>query len=221
MTKKRFSRFWFQCISSIFATIILLCASGTHLTADEGPSKEEASNVTAVQVVDRLHEALIKAMKMGDKSSCQERFQLLAPVIQKSFDFETISRIVLGRRHWRSLDEQTRDKFVKAFAQMTVATYAQRFKDYSGEKFETAEAKLDPRGYCLVKAFLIKKDGEKIDFEYICKKVNGGWKIVSVSARGVNDLSLKRADYNNFLKKHTVEDLIKLLEAQAGRCLNQ
>ncbi len=182
---------------------------------------QDSSNVTATTLVEEFHNLLIKSMKMGDKSTCSERFHFLSPFIEKGFDFALISRIVLGRRHWKQMDEKTREKFIEAFTKMTVATYARRFDSYSGQRFETVGSKPDQRGHYIVDAVLIKKDGDRIDFRYICKKVNGTWKIVSVSAKGVNDLSVKRADYNSFLKKHSIQELIEKLIEKAGLCLGK
>ncbi len=184
------------------------------------PAKTDAANSTAVEVVENLHQLLIKSMKLGSNATCTKRYELLAPFIEKNFDFPFISRIVLGRKHWKQMDEETKKRFITAFANMTIATYARRFDSYSGQRFETVSSHRDRRGFMIVKAVLIKPDGDKIDFTYVCRKTGDNkWKIVSVSAKGVNDLSVKRADYNSFLKNHSIDELINKLLEQAQKCL--
>ncbi len=205
------------CLSLIISCLIFCHPAISY--SESQPAANTQANESAEKVVEELHKHLIESMKMGDKASCAERYKFLAPLVLKSFDFETICRIVLGRRHWRNLDDETRASFIRAFSEMTVATYAMRFASYSGERFETKDARMDSRGHCIVESYLVKKDGDKIDFKYICRKTNEGWKIVSVSARGVNDLSIKRADYQSFLKGHSVQELIKKLQEQVGDCI--
>ena len=176
-----------------------------------------SANSTAVNVVEGLHDLLIKSMKAGKSDSCPDRYHMLEPYILNAFDFPLISRIVLGRC-WKKMDKAKRQKFVDTFSRMTVATYAEQFDSYSGESFKTLDAGPDKRGHFRVKTVLVKKNGEEISLDYTCTDTGDRWKIVSVSAKGVNDLSLKRADYSSFLKKHNVDELISKLEEKAQKC---
>ena len=178
---------------------------------------EEASNTTAVQVVEGLHSLLIKSMKAGKEESCPERFKMLESYILRSFDFPLISRIVLGR-HWKKLDSEKRNTFVHSFARMTIATYASRFDSWSGESFKTIYSGPDQRGHMKVETVLVKSNGERISLDYTCRQDKGRWKIVAVAARGVNDLSVKRAAYASFLKDHTIDQLIAKLDAYTKKC---
>ena len=209
-------------ILGVFAALFfLLTRPAISLDTQGVKNIQNQGNETAVEVIEKLHGLLIRSMKMGGNTTCQERFKFLSSFIKNSFDFPTICRIVLGRSHWKKMDRETRERFIEAFSDMTVATYARRFDSYSGERFKTQGARLDSRGHYIVDAFLIKANGDKIDFKYVCRKVGQEWKIISVSARGVNDLSVKRADYNAFLKKHTITELIEKLHEQADRCLGK
>ncbi len=209
-------------ILGVFAAIFFMSNNPAISSEFQGVENiQNQGNETAVEVIEKLHELLIRSMKMGSNSTCQERFQFLSSFIKNSFDFPIICRIVLGRKHWKKMDQKTRKRFIEAFFEMTVATYAKRFDSYSGERFKTQGSRLDSRGHYIVDAVLVKANGEKIDFKYVCRKVGQVWKIVSVSARGVNDLSIKRADYNAFLKKHSISELIEKLHEQADRCLGK
>ncbi len=202
----------------LITTLIIVFIKGT-VFSETARKDAGQGNATAVEVVEKLHSLLIRSMKMGANTTCPKRYAFLSPFIKSSFDFPTICRIVLGRRHWNEMDKSLKKRFVDAFTTMTIATYADRFDSYCRERFETTGARLDSRGHYVVRAILAKADGDRIDFEYICRKVNGNWKIVSVSAMGVNDLSVKRADYNSFLKNHSIPELIDRIRQQADRCL--
>ncbi len=177
-----------------------------------------SDNQTAVQVVEGLHKLLLESMQAGDKTTCAQRYERLRPYILKSFDFPLIARIILGR-YWRKMDEEKRQHFIGAFSNMTIATYAERFDSFSGESFKTLGAGLDQRGHLRIRTVLIKKNGEEISLDYTCRKAGDQWRIVAVSANGVNDLSLKRADYTSFLKDHTIDELIEKIEDQYEKCV--
>ncbi len=204
----------------LFVLVIGVLLIGNSFASGDGSGAEtRAANVTAPEMIDSLHRLLIKSMKLGERVPCTKRYRLLAPHIKNMFDFPLISRLVLGRKHWKQMDKETKKRFISAFTSMTIATYAKRFDSYSGQHFKTISSHVNRHGHMIVKAVLIKSNGDKIDFTYICRKTGTGWKIVSVSAKGVNDLSVKRADYNNFLKGHSIDELIAKLEEQSKGCL--
>ncbi len=193
-----------------------LAAAAVFCTPD---ASGVSANSTAVNVVEGLHDLLIKSMKAGEKDSCPDRYHMLEPYILNAFDFPLISRIVLGR-YWKKMDVPEQKRFVNIFSRMTVATYAERFDSYSGQSFKTVNAGPDSRRHFRVKTVLVKRNGEEISLDYTCRETGGRWKIVSVSAKGVNDLSLKRADYSSFLKKHSVDELISKLDEKARKCVS-
>ncbi len=208
----------------ISLSLLALFLTITFLTKDlQAETGEISTNATkeAISVINGLHERLIKTMKMGkDGKDCSKRYKFLENYIKQSFYFPLISRIVLGRRHWSKLDEKKKRDFMNAFIKMTISTYASRFDSFSGQSFKTKKAILNKSGHVLVDSSLVKSNGEEIDFKYLLTKAKDGWKIVSVSAKGVNDLSVKRADYNAFLKDHSIDDLIKKLLEKTDKCIS-
>lgn len=71
----------------------------------------------------------------------EDRFKSL---VEANFNTPLIARFVLGR-HWRSASENEREEFQGLFKKFMVATYANRFKDYSGEKFIVENASVKRR----------------------------------------------------------------------------
>jgi phospholipid transport system substrate-binding protein len=169
-----------------------------------------ASDWGATEVVQKLHTTLLAVMKGGDKIGYQGRYDQLAPVIQSSFDMPFISKTVLGK-HWESLNKEQRSRFVEAFTQMSIATYAANFDSYSGEHFKVIPEKEVDGGRILVQSQLIKSDGGQVQLDYLLHRTGREWRIVNIIAEGVSDLALKRADYSAFLKSKGFEALLKKL----------
>ncbi len=190
-------------------TFLILAMSGAMPYASVGDRG-------ATEVVERLHAALLSAMKDGDKIGYQGRFDQLAPVIKSSFDMPFISRTVLGK-HWESLKDEQRSRFVEAFTQQSIATYAANFDSYSGERFKMIPEKKVDGGRILVQSQLVKSDGGQVQLDYLLHRTGSQWRIVNIIAEGVSDLALKRADYSAFLKSNGFEALLKKLNEKINQ----
>ena len=170
----------------------------------------------ATEVVGKLHTTLLAAMKDGDKIGYQGRFDQLAPVIKSSFDMPFISRTAVGK-YWETFNGHQRSKFVDAFTQLSIATYAANFDSYSGEHFKTISEKEVGGGRILVQSQLIKSDGGQVQLDYLLHRTGSQWRIINIIAEGVSDLALKRADYSAFLKDKGFEALLKKINEKISQ----
>ena len=175
-----------------------------------------ADDQGASEVVEKLHSSLLAVMKDGDKLGYQGRYDQLAPVIESSFDMPFVSRTVLGK-YWETLNSEQRSRFVQAFTQLSIATYAANFDRYSGERFKTISEKKVTGGRILVESQLTKSDGGQVQLDYLLQRTGSQWRIVNIIAEGVSDLALKRADYSAFLKSKGFEALLKKLNEKINQ----
>jgi len=170
----------------------------------------------ATEVVEKLHTTLLAVMKDGDKIGYPGRYDQLAPVIKSSFDMPFISRTVLGK-YWETFNNEQQSRFVEAFTQLSIATYAANFDIYSGEHFKMIPEKEVTGGRILVQSQLIKSDGGQVQLDYLLHRTGSQWRIVNIIAEGVSDLALKRADYSAFLKNNGFEALLKKLNEKINQ----
>lgn len=178
------------------------------------PSPQEVAigteEVQPQQTVNQLHEALLKAMREGEKLGYKGRYGRLEPVVREVFDFKVIARFAVGP-FWDKLSEEQQKLLQEKLAQYAIASYAAEFKDYSGETFEIVEVRPFRRRFRTVKA-LLKTPDEEVEFLYLLRKVGDRWKIFDVRANGVSDLALKRAQFTEILEKDDFDILIKKLD---------
>ena len=168
----------------------------------------------AKAVVEKLHESLLMAMNGGAQLGLKGREEMLAPVIESSFDFESICRIVTGR-YWKSASDEQKARFTSAFKKLSVATYASNFSSFSGEKFQTEGSEADHEAL-IVRTTLRPTQGEPVTLNYLLRQSNEHWRIMNVVAQGVSDLSLKRADYTAVIKTEGFDSLINRLEKKSA-----
>jgi len=162
-----------------------------------------------VKVVNKLHESLLTAMKLGDKKGPSERYNLLEPIISQSFDFPKIARIVTGR-HWKSASKTDQNQFKNSLLRLGTSSYASNFKEYSGHHFKVIKSKEFGKK-AIVETTLIDSEDNSIKIKYMLQKKENMWRIINVIAEGVSDLSLKRADYTLFLESNSLGVLAKTL----------
>ena len=174
-----------------------------------------AVGATPRAVVEQLQSTLISVMQNAQKLGYAGRHKRLKPVIEETHDLAGIAQIAAGQ-HWSQFTPDQRKRFVDAFSELSVATYADRFDGYSGEQFKiNSERKLES-GDVLVQSVLAEQGGSSTRFDYVLRQKEGGWAIVNIVADGVSDLAIKRAEYAGVLKSEGVEALIKRIQAKTA-----
>lgn len=170
-------------------------------------SSQATAAPSATQVVENLHAELLVVMTQADALGYKGRYERLAPVVNSTYDLPFIAKTVVGR-YWKKFSPEEKLEFVETFANLSIATYADRFNGYSGERFKTISEVELQSGRILVKTVLVKLSGEQVELDYILHRHSDKWRIINVIAQGVSDLSLKRADYTSYLKKNSFDDLL-------------
>src|SRR5262245_22253203 len=85
--------------------------------------------------IDHLHSVLIDTMKQGKQLGLKGRYDKLAPVLFNTYDVPLMARIAVGPS-WDSMPPPQQARVIDAFSRMMVATYASRFDEFSGERFD-------------------------------------------------------------------------------------
>jgi len=166
-------------------------------------------------VVERFQQELISAMKAAEQLGYRGRYARLAPAVRRSHDIAAISRISVGS-YWDGLQPAQQAKLVKTFARLSISTYAERFDGYSGERFETQSSGDLSADVAGVRSLFTKSDGGEIQFDYLLRNDERGWRIVNIVIDGVSDLALKRAEYAEILSRDGFDALIAALEEKTA-----
>ena len=92
------------------STALFLCLIFSALTSYADNRQEQIIQ----EPINQLHEALINIMVISNSTSFEERYKYLEPIIEKNFDIDLISKVVLSR-YWKSIDQETKIKFIDTF----------------------------------------------------------------------------------------------------------
>lgn len=158
--------------------------------------------------VENLHDALTEAMKQADALGYQGRFDLIAPAVNAHIDQKFMASKSIGRA-WKKLTEDEQTRWLKSFADLTVANYAGRFKGYSGEHFVMNGEQEAPHDTRLVSTTLVLPNDDDVKLNYRLHQVDGEWKIIDVYMNGtVSELALRRSEYSSTLKRQGFDSLI-------------
>jgi phospholipid transport system substrate-binding protein len=163
-----------------------------------------------------LCDALLASMKQGAKLDFAARVQLLAPRIRQDIDLPLMTRLVVGPS-WRSLSSAQHQELVDAFSDYSIATYAQRFNSYSGERFEVDPAPTGlPNGDCIVHTKLYTGGPTPVQLDYLMRKSADSWRIIDVYLNGtISELAARRSEYSTILGQGGAPALIALLKKKA------
>jgi phospholipid transport system substrate-binding protein len=109
---------------------------------------------------------------------------------------------------------------IEAFSRMTIATYANRFDGYSGERFET-DAASEARGRNrIVHTRLIEASGKTTVLNYLMHETASAWKVIDVYLSGtVSELATRRSEFGSILKSGGAAALIDNLRQRTDKLL--
>jgi phospholipid transport system substrate-binding protein len=158
-----------------------------------------------------LYTALEEAMRTGSTAPFPQRFDALAPVVDRVFDLETVLRVSVGLR-WDTMNADARTRLLKTFRRFTVATYVANFDKYDGERFQVLPGARDSGADRIVGTEIVSGNGDHTRLDYVMRSDNGGWRAVDVLLEGsISRVAVQRSDFRKILESGDADALIASL----------
>jgi len=178
------------------------------------PARAELAPQADIAQIEKLHAALLEAMKNAEELGYKGRARKVGEVVPETFDSRFMASKVVGR-HWKKLDEAQQQQWTDTFQQLTIANLAGRFDRYSGESFETQGSEPAAHDTYLVRTVVRVPDGEDVQLNYRMLERDGEFRIVDVYFNGtVSEVALRRSDYASLLKTEGFDALLEAVDEQ-------
>lgn len=175
------------------------------------PLLGHARSARPESVVETFNAALLESMKSGSALGFSGRYELLAPVIKENFALSFMAEKAVGK-FWEGWKPEQQKLFFEKYVRWSVASYANNFDKYSGEKFEVLQDDGKKQRTVTVVSRLTKKNEDTVDFYYKLREIDDRWQIVDIQIKGVSQLALTRAQFVDILKSKGFDELIKVIQ---------
>ena len=158
-----------------------------------------ADPLSPKQFIESLGEETIGAITKADVSN-ELRLTEFERLFRKGFDVKTISRFVLGR-YWRQATPQQQGEYQALFADFIVHTYANRFRQYSGQTLSVDGERLASKRDTIVSSQINAPDGPAVRVDWRVRAQGDGHKIVDVIIEGVSMVITQRDEFASVIRR--------------------
>lgn len=165
----------------------------------------------AQRPVSDLYAGLQTIMRMGAGVPFPQKFNQLAPYIDRDFNLPAILQTSVGLR-WASLGEAAQRSLFNVFRTYTIASYTANFGKDGGEKFEVLPQVRASGTDVIVASRLVPSGGDPVRLDYVVRPGPAGWQIVDVLLNGsISRVAVQRSDFRSLLASGSATPLIDSL----------
>ncbi|EUJ09531.1 ABC-type transport system involved in resistance to organic solvents, auxiliary component [Methylophilaceae bacterium 11] len=195
-------------MKQLIAAFGLLLASSLAI-AGEGP--DELVKRTADDVL-----AVVKSDKDIQAGNQDKIFKLAEEKILPNFNFEKVSRLVLGK-NWTKATPEQQAAFQNEFKTLLLRTYATALSKYKNQVIEYKPLRL-PEGStsATVKTSIVQQGGQPIAVDYALEKKADDWKVYDIVIEGVSLVTNYRSQFAQEIRQNGLDSLIKKLAEKNG-----
>ena len=180
----------------------------------------QAGAEAAKAVIEQMNNTFLQKIK-GKETQILNNNDLIVEIAQTDFlpHFDTVkmAKYILGRGVWNAATDEQKDRFVKAFSNMLVASYAKTLLKMNIDRVEILDAQLGVRPILAQVFTKVYRAGDPEGISVISRMVQdkktGQWRIYDVSVDGVSILVSYRKTYAQEVQVKGLEQVTKELEA--------
>jgi len=131
-------------------------------------------------------------------------------IVTPMFNFSLMSKLTLGKKHWPGFTKEQKERFTELFTKRLKDSYLDKMLLYTDEKIEyKASVQVGKKVHIPT---LLKSKDNKISMLYKLYKSKKGWRIYDIEIQGVSLISTYRSQFDEILRKKTIDDLLAKLE---------
>ena len=187
-----------------FIGLSLICFASASF-ATEAP--DELVKRTAEDVL-----TIIKSDKDIQAGNQEKLFALTEEKILPNFNFDKVSRLVLGK-NWTKATPDQKTAFQSEFKSLLLRTYATALSKYKNQTIEYAPLRMaDGATTASVKTSIVQSGGQPIAVNYTLEKqADATWKVYDIVIEGVSLVTNYRGQFAQEIRQNGLDSLIKKL----------
>lgn len=200
-------------LKKLFINLIFLIALIFPFYSIAALGPDELVKKTAEDVI-----FAIKADEEIQKGNKEKIYKLAEDKILPNFDFERISRLVLGRA-WRKTNENQKKGFIKEFRTLLLKTYAVALSKYKDQEIVFKPTRMSKGDeIVIVKSEIVQNGGQPIKVNYALSNNSGKWLVFDIVIEGVSLVTNYRSQFSSEIKRNGIDVLIdKLAKKNKGK----
>lgn len=177
----------------------LVCVAGA------APARAGSSGPSVV--IRETADAVVAVLNDGALDSAQRR-QRIEDIAYERFDFDTISRLVLGR-NWKALSPPQQEEFQREFRSLLSESYGRRIDRYEQEQVKIVGERSEQRGDVTVQTKIVGGQANDLQVDYRLRQRDGVWLVIDVVVEGASLLSNYRSQFAEVWSQGGAEGLLK------------
>lgn len=195
MIKNKFKQLLLACTMFCFTVGALAAESPDELV------KRTADDVLTIIKND-------KDIQAGNQTKI---FALAEEKILPNFNFDRVSRLVLGK-NWTKATSDQKAAFQTEFRTLLLRTYATALSKYKNQTIEYKPLRLvDGANTADVKTTILQPGGQPIAVDYALEKQLDTWKVYDIVIEGVSLVTNYRGQFTQEIRQNGLDSLIKKL----------
>ncbi len=171
-------------------------------------------NTIEREISAKINQALdiLSAKNLTKNQQAQKIFSLLDDI----FDYETMSKIALGKQQWAAISTADKKEFSKLFEKKLKQSYVDKLALYDNQKVVIRGLKEHQKNRLQLQTELIGK-GETYPINYNFYNNKGDWKIYDVDISGVSIIQTYRQQFSGLLKEKSFEGILAQLRNEVSQ----
>lgn len=194
---------------ALFGLLLLLPLASTALAAAD-PSEQMRPFLNKVTAL--LADPTLK------QASRQEQCQRMIVVVRERFDFQEMSKRVLGKQ-WRQLSAQEQAHFEDLFTQLLQYAYVGKIDEYSDQKIELTQQRI--KGDRAEVQTLLVDNQRTIPISYILLLKGDEWMAYDIVVEGVSLVRNYMEQFQQILSKEGYPALLEQIKGKISQLEQQ
>lgn len=145
-------------------------------------------------------------------------YSLVEQYVLPSFDFQLMSRLVLGK-FWNRASETEQQAFVEGFRELLVRTYANALLNYSGQEIKYLEVRpgADADRVTVPTQVFASADAPPIPIDFSLYRKDGLWKVYDIKIDGISLVSNYRNTFGGEINRVQLSGLIEKIREKNSK----